>query len=624
MIGRVLSGRYRIDSEIGGGGMAEVYKAFDLTLRRPVAVKILRSEYGRDPDFVRRFRQEAMAAASLTDPNIVDVYDVGEADDVHYIVMELVEGMTLKEYIQKKGALPVAEALTVGSSIASALMAAHKKGIIHRDIKPENILVTDTGDVKVADFGIARAASGKTIVHTGNIVGSAHYFSPEQARGGYLDEKSDLYSLGAILYEMLTRRTPFDGPTPIAVALRHLQDEPVAIHRIRQDVPRPVEAIVSRLMAKSPEDRPSATVAQATLSQAAAAAGGAARLNIQGEGEKPVHVNPIETAPQPPRRRLRAVYLWGIGAIVVAAVLFLGMRALANWVNAPTVTVPKLAGKNLAYVENLLHSKNLQWQISTRELSGLPAGSVITSTPGAGEVVKEGRVIFLVVSSGILKVSVPDVLKEPYAIAYKDLVASNLKIYTPTYVLSTDPPGTVVAQTPQPGTKVAVGTKIHLQISKGNANLTLTMPNLVGQSVQAAGNQLTSLGLVMNATSYAPSSAPDGTVIEQSVVAGGQVSSGQAINLTLSSGAPPSGGTGPAQSQTITLSYSGTQAAEVRIVMVDVQGIRVLYDQMVPSGGTIPLTVNWEGSGRLEEYVSGQLVLSTDMPLTNQTTVPSP
>lgn len=630
MIGRVLSERYRIDALLGGGGMAEVYRGFDLTLKRPVAIKILRDEYVEDPEFVRRFGEEASSAAALTDAHIVDVYDVGEDGDAHFIVMALVDGMTLKEYLRRRGPLPVAEALTISQEVAAALTAAHQKGIVHRDIKPENILLTATGGVKVADFGIARAASGRTIVQKDEIMGSARYFSPEQARGGYLDEKSDIYSLGVVLYEMLAGSAPFDGPTPIAVALRHLQDNPVSLRRLRPEIPKTVEAIASHLMAKSTGERPSAAQAQAALTKALVQAGGPRRPNFvetaeeHGDGDRDG-----KDERKAPRQGQRRRWIWPVLGVLLAAGLAGAVYAAAHWLNPPEVRVPKVVGRTYAQAKHDLVKANLGEAIAGRRLSNKKRGIVLATSPAGGTLVKSGRTVYLIVSSGIEQVPVPDVTDEPLGAARSDITSQGLKVGTVTYEASSNPSGTVISTFPAPGTNVAVGGKVDLTVSKGNAPLSVTMPNLVGEAVTDAGNQLENLGLAIHVASYSASAAPDGTVLEQSVAAGQSVNTGATIDVTVSNGNSSTTGSGPQEQQVLTLTYGGSQEAEVKVVIVDTTGLATVFDETVAPGGTIPLSITWQGRGRIEEYVGSpgstlSLVLSRPLPLTGSTTVPSP
>jgi serine/threonine-protein kinase len=250
MVGRVLDDRYEIIEKIGGGGMALVYKARCRLLNRFVAIKVLRPEFIEDEEFVKKFRREAQSAASLSHPNIVGIYDVGTENNNYYIVMEYIKGQTLKELIKSKGTLGIEHATNIAIQICYALDHAHKNHIVHRDIKSHNILIREDNSVKVTDFGIARAVSSSTITNTGNVIGSVHYFSPEQARGGYTDEKSDIYSLGVVLYEMVTGRLPFEGDSPIAVALKHIQEEPIPPAKINPRVPKSIEAIILKCMEK--------------------------------------------------------------------------------------------------------------------------------------------------------------------------------------------------------------------------------------------------------------------------------------------------------------------------------------------------------------------------------------
>ena len=257
MIQRVLGGRYELEEKIGSGGMAEVYKAHDRLLARPVAIKILHEAYRSDVEFIERFHREAKSAARLSHPNIVSIFDVGVAGNDHYIVMEYVQGSTLKKKIQDEGPLDLLTAVGIAKDIAQGLTHAHANNIVHCDIKPHNILMTDDGHAKITDFGIARAVTESTLTYGGSVIGSVHYFSPEQARGGAITPKSDVYSLGVVLYEMLTNRLPFTGDNPVQIAMKHVEEEPISPGRYRPQIPPMLEAIVCRTMSKSPEIRPS-------------------------------------------------------------------------------------------------------------------------------------------------------------------------------------------------------------------------------------------------------------------------------------------------------------------------------------------------------------------------------
>ena len=257
MVQKVLGGRYELEEKIGSGGMAEVYKAHDRLLARPVAIKILHAEYRSDMEFIERFHREAKSAARLSHPNIVSIYDVGVAGNDHYIVMEYVQGDTLKKKMLDEGPLDLLTATLIAKDIAGGLTHAHANNIVHCDIKPHNILMTEDGHAKITDFGIARAVTESTLTYGGSVVGSVHYFSPEQARGGAITPKSDVYSLGIVLYEMLTNHLPFTGDNPVAIAMKHIEEEPISPSRYRPQIPPMLEAIICRAMSKSPEIRPS-------------------------------------------------------------------------------------------------------------------------------------------------------------------------------------------------------------------------------------------------------------------------------------------------------------------------------------------------------------------------------
>jgi len=377
MIGRVLSNRYELLERVGGGGMAFVYRARDVRLNRIVAVKILSPHFTGDEDFVRKFRREAQAAASLSSPSIVGVFDVGQDGDVHYIVMEFLHGKTLKQVINETGHLAVPEVLQIGKQIAEALQVAHKHGVVHRDIKPHNIMLTADGHVKVTDFGIARAVTGSTLTETGAMVGSVHYISPEQARGGIVGELSDIYSLGVVLYELLTGKVPFEGDTMFSIALKHLQEQPRSIRELNPNVPAAVERIVLKAMSKDQASRyQSADELASDLKRLLLA--NDQQVSLQGlvgelepvaqdttELEKtrvaPVKNTTQEESPAPKRRRRPWWHylLLGGGLAFLAAVvaLFIMFRPGA------VVEVPNVVGHSLSDAQRILADYKLGFSV---------------------------------------------------------------------------------------------------------------------------------------------------------------------------------------------------------------------------------------------------------------------
>ena len=614
MKGEILGGRYRLEDRIGGGGMAWVWKAEDTLLHRPVAVKLLREEFAADEAFLGRFRQEAESAASLVHPNIVHVYDVGTERGLQYIVMELVEGETLKERIQRQGPLPIGRSLQVATSVARALQAAHRKGIVHRDIKPQNILLTTEGRVKVADFGIARAASGTTIVHTNTVIGSAHYFAPEQARGGFTDEKSDLYSLGAVLYEMLAGQPPFEGATPVAVALKHLQEQPVSLRKRRPEVPKSVEAIVMRLLEKDPAKR--YTGADALLADLHRALEEIGEPMTEEDPPAPADAQSRTARRQPPRRSpARRIWPWVVIALALALLLYGGARAFTAWFTVPNVTVAKVEGLGLRQAQAKLKAQGLGSYVAGREHVAAPKNTVVNQIPAAGDVVKKGRVVQLLISEGPQIVTVPNVVGLPVAQAE---AALGPQFHSQVIqIKSNQTQGNVVRQSPRGGTRIASGGKVQLFVSLGPTEIQATVPDLTGLSLATAEKDLGALNVTVTNVLPAYSTSQSGTVLNQSVPPGTTVTQNMTTILTVSEGTPPAGGTGtPGGPEQITVTYTGPGTASVEVWLVDATGATVLMnDPAMQSNTPAPLTVQWQGNGRIEEYVNGSLVYSQPLPI---------
>lgn len=423
----ILDERYKVNDKIGVGGMADVYRGTDLLLGRTVAIKILHSNFANDDDFVTRFKREAQAAGKLNHQNIVNMYDVGFDQGYHYIVMEYVEGKTLKEYIQEKGKLSVDESVKFAIAIAEGLEHAHAMGIVHCDIKPHNMIITQSGRLKVTDFGIARAMNSQnTMMYTNSVMGSAHYLSPEQASGKAIDGSTDIYSLGVVLYEMLTGRLPFDGDTAIAVALKHVKEKLVPPTRFNANIPSMLEAVVMKAMEKNPGNRyQSITEMIADLRMSAGFSGGASPLRrhdfatqvLPPMSEDTLSLHPVKEEEAEDGfvngflgkiARLPQKYIvFGALAIFLMAFLWAFMSFGNFWSNA-TVQVPNVVGKQQAVAERILKDNHLRVSVDEVANSEVPAGQVISQTPGAGERVKENRPIHLVVSKGGGDITMPD------------------------------------------------------------------------------------------------------------------------------------------------------------------------------------------------------------------------
>ncbi|MCC6618511.1 MAG: Stk1 family PASTA domain-containing Ser/Thr kinase [Chloroflexi bacterium] len=514
MLGRLISGRYRLIAPLGDGGMATIWRAVDQQLDREVAVKILRPQFGTDPGFAARFKQEARSAGGLSHPNIVSVYDYGTdgTDGEQYIVMELVDGRDLATILRDRGWLSTDDAVRVAIGVASALEAAHRKGIVHRDVKPGNIMITDAGDVKVTDFGIARAVSEASMTVTGTTLGSVHYFSPEQARGDEVTGASDVYALAIVLYEMLTGRRPFEAETAAAVALKRLNEDPPSPTAIGRPQPPGLEAIVMRAMARNPADRfpdagafaealrawrrnPDARPAAgaAGAAGAAATAAGAAAAATPSSGEPTVYVPPRVARPAdrqpvaPPQRRdpydedngtpwwtwLLAI----LGVVLLGTIGFLGVQLLGSGptpsaspsASAALVTVPDCEDATITTVRSRLIEAGLEVEREVREASDtVDEDRVIRCEPPTGTEVEEGRGIIVYVSSGAQAVPVPRLRGQTEEQAIATLTRVGLQLGAITRENDPDvPTGSVIRSDPAEGVELPRDDQVDLVISLG-------------------------------------------------------------------------------------------------------------------------------------------------------------
>ncbi|WP_422448249.1 Stk1 family PASTA domain-containing Ser/Thr kinase [Thermoanaerobacterium sp. DL9XJH110] len=550
MIGKILGNRYTILEEIGGGGMAVVYKARCNLLNRVVAIKVLRSEFSGDEEFVRRFRREAQAAASLSHPNIVSIYDVGQEDGSYYIVMEYVEGKTLKDLIRQEAPMPPVEVVEIGRQICDALECAHKNKIIHRDIKSHNIIITPEGRVKVTDFGIARAVTGTTITHTGDVFGSVHYFSPEQARGDVVDERSDIYSVGIILYEALTGRLPFDGQTPVAVALKHIQESPEPISGMIRNFPGALEAIVTKCLAKSPDERfQSAGELKMALTRASS------DPEVMGfkssELERTLVLNKDSLkAPQrnsisgPPGKKKRGI-LRSVAAGVLLVMLFgvfsyFGAALARRYFEVPEVIVPNVIGLSEEDAAQKLRESNLKYVVADRIYDSAPAGQVIDQDPKGGEKVKINHPpINLVVSKGPKTRQVPKIVGLSEADGITAITQGNFKVGTISREYSDEyPEGIIMDQNPREGLILSEGTSINFTVSLGPEVKQTNVPILIGKTYDEARSILAEQKMKVGNVVKKSSDVPENTVIEQNPRPGEAIGPDGTVDLVISSGPP--------------------------------------------------------------------------------------
>jgi serine/threonine-protein kinase len=592
----VYSGRYMIERPIARGGMAEVFLARDQYLDRPVAVKVLFPEFARDQAFVERFRREAQNAAMLNHPNIVGVYDYGQERGTYFIVMEYVEGRSLREILQEEGPLPPITAARITAETAAALDFAHRHGVVHRDVKPGNVLITQSGQVKVADFGIAANPTDarQGLTQTGAVIGTATYFSPEQAQGYQVDGRTDVYALGIILYEMLTGRAPFIGESPVAVAMKHVREQPVPPNQYVPDLPPDLERIVLKAMSKDLATRyQSAEELRADLVRfgrgqpvtapvlAATAIDDAPTL---ASAPPPTAREPV--APmwrEEPRRRWAPVIAVIMGLAMLAAVIAF---ALVSGSDRPTATgsgrveVPDVVGKSYAEAEAELVA--LGFEVVRRdELSDFPIDQVFEQNPEAGRLLRKGRSVVLTVSSS--EVTIPNVANLTWEQAQSALLDRGLNPVKADVDDPTKIPNTVIDTNPAIGTKVAKGSQVTVNVVK---EPDVTIPPVAGMDQQTALSTLTAAGLSPTVTPTPHDSVPAGYAIGTTPAAGNKVPKGTAVTLSVSTGptaVPVPNVTGqPCDSGAQQLAASGFNVSITSI------GTGATISSQSPSGGTAP------------------------------------
>jgi eukaryotic-like serine/threonine-protein kinase len=490
--------RYNIIRRVGVGGMADVYLADDLKMGRQVALKILHPQYAGDDSFVERFRREALAAAKLSHPNIVQIYDSGREGDFNFIVMEYVEGRSLKDYLAQEGPLEVAEASRIAREVLTALAYAHRSGLVHRDVKTGNILLSSDGKVQVTDFGIALAQAGSTMTQTGTILGTAYYLSPEQAQGLPLDGRSDIYSLGVVLYEMLTGRRPFEGDSPVSIAYKHVREMPRPPSHHRADVPRPLEAIVMTALTKRPEDRySSAALMRRDLEAFAQGREVTATLQVPTTEDG---TQVIRTVGMLERQAVRRPgWLVALALMLLAGGLALGTWSLVTLLSTVVgrVEVPKIVEREPDQANRILRSQGLEPSFQRGEFSEeLDEGLITRQEPPAGRRVTKGSQVKYWVSLGRPIVEVPRIIGLSLQDAAKALDKDGLKIGKRTGVFSPEEPGTVIRQNPDAGREARSGDRVDVEVSQGEEKA--IVPNVIGQQEADAAAILANAGFRVN------------------------------------------------------------------------------------------------------------------------------
>ena len=530
---KTFNNRYRVDGTLGNGGMANVYVGTDTLLRRRVAIKVLREQYASDDDFVKRFSYEAQSAAKLSHPNIVNVYDFGREDHSYYIVMELVDGATLGELMRQEGTLPEPVALDYAIQIASGLAYAHRQGLLHRDVKPANILVTTDDVVKLSDFGIARAVSEHTlgVTQPGMVMGSVAYISPEQAQGHDIDERSDLYSVGVVLYQMLTGVLPFTGDNAVAVALKHVSADAPAIDPKTANVSPAVASIVARLLRKDPRERFASATELASALREARERPNATQPVDGTSSDAPTTRIPVVTPPPrrsvaPDRPEPRPIvetfeteYVapgpnrrWLLFPLLLAAAIAIGYFALrGSPPGAKAIVVPKLQGQMASTAQKRLLELGLQSKVTSETNANVPQDRVIRQDPPAGAQANRNDVVNLVVSGGLPRVAVPDIKDYNVDDAVRALTGAKLKYKVVDAFSASVPAKQLIDVSPAPGTSLRQNSVVTLTVSKGTQPI--VVPNVVTLTVDAARKKLAALGLTLNVAQQTESDTIPANVI---------------------------------------------------------------------------------------------------------------
>jgi len=579
-IGMMIGDRYEILEKIGTGGMSDVYKAKDHKLNRLVAVKVLKQEFSENANFVSKFKVEAQAAAGLMHPNIVNVYDVGEEAGINYIVMELVEGITLKKYIEKKARLSVREATSVAMQIALGIEAAHNKHIIHRDIKPQNVIVSNDGKVKVTDFGIAKAATSNTI--TSNVMGSVHYTSPEQARGGYSDEKSDIYSLGITLFEMLTGRVPFNGDTTVAIAIKQIQEEMPSPKEYVPEIPVSVEQIVLKCTQKSPDRRYQNMEALISDLRQSFITPDENFVTIKSDEEFGATVvrdkNEIEAVkksstgltgelPRVPKEesdseydpkmdKITTVLAIVVGVIICIIAIFLIGKAVGLFnlgktntsVSVSSTSEPKIEQVVMPGVTlmdykramDILESSGLKSRITWEESEEYDKNIVMKTSINEGLKVDKGAEIILYVSAGTSSLVVPDVVGYSLNAANKAIMNAKLSVEIVQEYSDTVEAGFVISQSPEGDERIPADSAVTIHVSLGKVQETVSVPDVKGKPYNDAIKELTDSGFTLGTTDYVYNNVyAEGYVCYQNIAAGTDSPKGTIIDLQVSKGHEP-------------------------------------------------------------------------------------
>ena len=643
IIGKTIANRYEIISKTGVGGMATVYTAKDIVLNRNVAVKVLKDEFITDDEFVKRFNSEAQAAASLTHSNIVSIYDVGNEGDVYYIVMELVRGKTLKQIITEEGALPWKWSVNIAMQIASALETAHKNNIVHRDIKPHNIINTEDGVAKVTDFGIAKAVSNSTITAFGTTIGSVHYFSPEQAKGGYTDAKSDIYSLGVVMYEMLTGKVPFDSDTSVSVALKHMQENPVPPMEVNENIPKAVNDIILKAMQKEPMARyQTATEMLRDLSRALKDPEGefveeqdlddglTRRMGAitddmvrnSSNTKKKKQSKMAKYFAEHPKMKVLLIIL----ICIIIFVASIGITSAVISSKTPKdVQIPELVGLTEEQAKAKVEEVKLKYEKVSEDYNpDYPEGQIYEQSPAYSEnyKVKENTTISVKVSKGTETTIVPKVAGMTYDDAVSKLEEKKLKAEKVEETSKEIKEGIVISQEIDENTTVNAGETIKLHVSIGTGIPQVVMPSVLGKTEADAKATLEGKNLKVNVEYTEDTTKNNGEVLKQSIKSGENIDEGTEVTITVNKLAETKNANLTINVKSITGGYKEETDTNTTEPVVKKKKLTVkvgedkVYDKEVDLNSTnIPVSISGKGTVTVKVYIDDILKKQTDINL---------
>jgi beta-lactam-binding protein with PASTA domain len=629
--GKILKGRYEIIKPIGFGGMADVYLARDILLDRQVAVKVLKDQFLKDKGQLAQFEREAKSAARLIHPSIINIFDVCEEDGIHYIVMEYVEGITLKAYEEQKGPLEIPQAVSIAAQLAAALQHAHKHNIIHCDIKPQNILMAEGLVPKIVDFGISRMVSDETMVFNANVVGSVHYFSPEQAQGEPVTAQSDIYSLGVVLYEMIAGKVPFDGSTALAVARMHIESEPEPLSTFAKDVPPRLQHVIDKALAKNLADRyqTAEEMRRDLLAVKADLIGEDVDVNyhsgyteplepvapevadFQGEEDATRVMSPVPSreelaagdAKAARKRKIKKILLYALSAFIV---LCIGLGAYFTY-TTPNVEVPAVTGMTVVEAQKALEDAGFKIKLKEAYDANVTPGTVMKQDPAPKTMKKSGATVTITICRGLELLNVPNVTGQELSQAQKMLEEAGYKLGNVSKSWdSSKSKGVVLKQSPKADSRLPKGTAIDLVVNEqeNEKPKSAQMPGIVGLSLENGQDKLAALGLNIAELKTVDSDKPANTIIAMSPAAGVVVNGESKIAVTISSGKKP-----PAPAaQYVEFVVPGTGDHAVQIFVKDAQKQWVAADGKYKGGTRVRQKITVSGPAKVQFFVDQKLL----------------